>query len=218
MRVKQTTSKYRYFLLSVVFIAAFACASRATAFDKRLQAGISTGYSATYIRKENIPNIFNGLALGGHIEYGLNRVFAISIDGAIDLHRPYRPWVKGERPNSEGEMVPGWVEGPINDKYFLSTGAFSVLYAIDLFRIVPIISVGFVATREDRRIDGEHQTSRAFGFRIGGGFEYYFKHFSVGAGIHSDRYVGSRDNDLVNRIAFSVKGAVVFDFGAKSLE
>jgi hypothetical protein len=217
MRATEPIKKFR--IIPIISLGCFVLfhSCDANAFDKRLQTGVSVGYSGTYIDEDNFPNIFDGLALGGYMEYGLNKVFAISIDGAVDLHRPYQAWVQGEILDDEGKQDLGWVEGPKVTKYFHTTGAISVLYAIDLFRIVPVFSVGFVATRVDKRIDGKHEKESAFGFRIGGGFEYYLGRFSFGAGVHSDRYIG-RDIELINRLCVSAKGAVVFDFGAESLE
>jgi hypothetical protein len=155
--------------------------------------------------------------MGGYLEYGLNRVFAVSIDGAVDLHRPYFLYERGVGIDDEGNEVLDWTKPQKVTKYFHSSGAISVLYAIDLFKIVPVFAVGAIATRVDRRIDGKKETGRAFGIRIGGGFEYYLGLFSFGAGVYSDRYFGGSAR-VVNRIFLALKGAVVFDLGAKSLE
>ena len=218
MRVTKLTKMARILLFITVLALQMFLPKPSEGFDKRLQLGLSAGYSATYLRKDNWPNIFGGVALGGFAEYGINRVFAISVEGATDLHLPYTPQEKTVVIGEDGKEEIGYERGRRVDKYFHSTGAISVLYAIDLFRIVPVFSVGFVATREDKRFDGEHQTVRLYGFRIGGGFEYYLKYFSFGAGVYSDRYVANENKEITNRLCLSIRGAYVFDFGAKSLE
>ena len=207
-----------FFTAFALWLSLFAMPSVGFGFDKRLQAGILTGWSGTYYDKRDVyPYIHDGVLLGGHIEYGLNRVFALAIDGAVDLHLPYDLYERGIGKNEEGNEVLDWAEPRRVTKYFHSSGAFSVLYAIDLFRIVPVFAVGVIVTRVDRRIEEKRETKRAFGIRIGGGFEYYLQRFSFGAGLYSDRFLGG-NSDVINRLFLAIKGAVVFDLGAKSLE
>lgn len=195
-----------------------ALPSSSLGFDKRLQTGILAGWSGTYYDERDVyPSIHDGVVLGGHVEYGLNRVFALAVDGSVDLHLPYDLFEWGIIKDEDGKEMLGWAKPKRVTNYFHTSGAFSILYAIDLFKVVPVFAVGVIVVRVDRRIDEERETKRAFGIRIGGGFEYYLQRFSFGAGIYSDRFlVGNAE--VIHRTFLALKGAVVFDLGAKSLE
>ena len=179
-------------------------ASPAGELQETLQLGIHIGYSGTYVDPAVSPNIFDGGAVGAHVVFGINDVVAVAWDAAFDWHRSYREYNYKEYENEDGEVSMEWLPGAKIRRYFVSTTALSVLYAIDISRVVPYLVAGVSGARVDRDVNDVHDAGYALGLRVGGGFDYYFRRFTVGVGITSDKYyLGNTDHDL--RLVFLLR-------------
>ena len=179
--------------------------SRGAGFAKQLLLGGEVGYSGTFLSKDVFPYVFDGLALGAHLTYGITSVVGVCIEGSFDLHKDHVTAEKQVVVNEDNEQELKWVEGPKVTNYFLSTTALSVVYAIDVLRVVPFLTAGIVGARIDRRVDGEHEKDFEAGLRFSLGFDYaLLKHLALGAMVLTDRfYFGTSPHE--RRMAFMVR-------------
>ncbi len=180
-------------------------------FEKQLLVGVDAGYSGTFLSKKVWPYVFDGVALGAHITYGINSIIGVCLEGSFDLHKDH--YTAGEEVKEEdGEMVLTWVRGPKVTNYFLSTTALSLVYAVDVLRVVPYLSAGIVGARIDRRVAGKHEKDFEAGLRFSVGFDYnLLKHFGLGALVMTDRfYFGTSPHE--RRVTFLVRVSVGLTF------
>ena len=183
-------------LLLLLFLYSLPSRTFAGEFQDTLQIGIHAGYSGTYIAPSVSPNIFNGVAVGAQVVFGINDFVGIAWDAAFDWHPSYREYLYEEYQNDDGNLSMEWQPGPRIDRYFVSTTALSLVYAIDVSRVVPYLTAGVSGARVDRDLDGVHEAQYALGVRLGGGFDYYFSKFTLGGGVTYDKYLyGNTDHD-----------------------
>jgi hypothetical protein len=189
----------------------------ASGFSRQLWTGLDVGYSGTYVKEDTFPSIFDGLSFGANLFYGFNRFVGLSLEGAFDLHRAHTRYEIVEVQSGATQTVLGWAPGPKVSKYFLSSTALSVVYALDVMRVLPFVSIGVLGVRIDRKIDGQHQAEYDVGMRINLGFHYVFNtRFGLGALFTYDQHLYT-NSDHKRRMAVLIRGTVVFDFNARSL-
>lgn len=183
--------------------------SRPFELTRSLQVGAHVGYSGTYIDPVNFPNVFNGAAFGVQVVLGLTEWLALSWESAFDWHPDYQNYLKEEVEDEDGKVSMEWVANAMVEHYYVSTTALSIVYALDVTRVLPYFSAGPAGVRVDKTTAGLHAATHGFGMRVGGGFDYSFKQFTLGAGITSDRFfVGNTDHD--RRILFFVRVSSLF--------
>ncbi len=209
---RKVTSKS---IIRILFVAicGSALSGRADAFElsSTLHLGAHVGYSGTYADTSKYPNIFNGAAFGLQGMYGFNESVALLLEGTFDWHAKYTSYVKDEVTNEDKEVSMEWVAKSAVEHYYLTTWALSIVYAVDVTRVVPYLLAGTVGMRMDRTVDGVHDAAFGFGLRLGGGFDYCFERLTIGAGITSDRYyVGNSDQE--RRILFFLRVSSLFHF------
>jgi hypothetical protein len=212
-----SSTKRGMFLVAAAAACALVVASKnSSAFEKDLQVGIHLGYSGTYSTPHVIPNIFDGFAGGAQAVFGITDSVGLSLDGTFDWHRNYREYEQEEVRDDEGEISMEWVPKAKISRHFVTTGSACLVYAIDITRIIPYFTGGVVGVRRDRTADGVHDATFGIGLRLGGGLDYFFKRWAVGAAILSDRYYGG-NSELDRRVVFLVRASYVFHFGAEIL-
>jgi hypothetical protein len=205
------------FYVTVLALCAAGLISRSVfAFEKDLEVGAHIGYSGTYTDTKTVPNVFDGLAVGAQIIYGITESVGVSLDGSFDLHQKYQEYREEEVTDEDDKISMQWVPSSKVEHYFVTTGAACLIYTIDITRLVPYFTAGVVGVRSDMTVDGVHDATWGIGLRLGGGVDYFFKRWTVGATILSDRYYGG-DSNLDRRIAFLVRASYVFHFGAEIL-
>lgn len=181
-------------------------------FAKQLLLGAEVGYSGTFLSKDVFPYIFDGVALGAHLTYGITSVVGVCVEGSFDLHKDHVTAEKQVIVNEDNEQELKWVEGPKVTNYFLSTTALSLVYAIDVLRVVPFLTAGIVGARIDRRVNGEHEKDFEAGVRLSIGFDYaLLKHLALGAMVLTDRfYFGTSPHE--RRVVFMVRFSAGLSF------
>ena len=209
--MKSRTSLRSTVLPLPLFLLLYSIPAASSAGDLKdtLQLGIHVGYSGTYIDPAVSPNIFNGVAVGAQVVWAINDFVALAWDAAFDWHRNYQEHHYKEYKNDDDEISMEWLPGPQIGRYFVSTTALSIVYAIDVCRVVPYLTAGLSGARVDRDVNDVHEAGYTLGLRLGGGFDYYFKTFTLGGGITSDKYYfGNADHDL--RVLFFLRISYLF--------
>lgn len=207
-----------YLIIAVAVAASMTVPSPCRGFSKQLWTGVDIGYSGTYTNTDIFPSVFDGLSLGAHALYGFNSYLGISWEAAFDLHPKYQIYEQVEVASSPTKTTLGWAPTDRVDHYYHSTTAFCLVYAIDVFRFVPYLSLGLLGARVDRRIEGDHEASYDVGLRINAGFNYIFKkRFGLGSQFSYDQHL-YRNSGTKRRMALLIRLSVVFDFNESSVE
>lgn len=201
----------------IVFILGFWCVPRSSfGFAGQLGAGVDAGYSATFKSGDASPDMLDGLAVGAHLTYGITKSFGLSFEANFDWHPDYIMQTL-QAYQEEEEVVVGYLDSAAVTRCFLTSVAASVVYAIDITRVVPYLSLGLVGTRSDQEINSRHIAEYDLGIRIGFGFTYaVFDYLLLGAALHSDTYLLST-TPYNTRIAVLGQVTFVFDVSAKIL-
>ena len=209
---------YRIAILPALFaLTLFAMPCSGFGFGKQLLAGLDVGYCGTYVQEDTFPSIFDGLSFGIHVLYGFNDFVGLSLEGAFDLHRSHTRYEIVEVQRGGNQTVLDWDEGPKVSNYYLSSTALSVVYALDVMRVVPFLSLGVMGARIDRKIDGQHRAEYDVGMRINVGFNYVFNNrFGLGTLFTYDQHIYA-NSDHKRRMTLLIRGSLVFDFNARSL-
>ncbi len=198
----------------VVIVVAFFAAFPKTAqgYGGQLGVGAEAGYCASGRIEDTPPGSVHGGAFGAHLTYGFNDSWGISAEGNFDLHTPYVIYKKGE---VEGE-VPGvtevdWVEDLSVDRSFASSVTLSVVYIVDVMRMLPFIALGVNGVRVDQRSGSVTRTGYAFGVRISLGVDYMLTdNLGLGAVLHYDNNIVGR-SDFLRRIEILARITFFFD-------
>jgi hypothetical protein len=209
----------------LIFLGALAAAAtvllkmptscRASDFARSLQAGGHVGYSSTHIDADTEPTSFNGAAFGFQLVLGLTEVVGLSLEGSFDLHKSYKERSKTEVTDEDDNLSLGWEPSADISRYFVSTAALSIVYAIDVARLLPYFSLGPAGIRTDKTVDGIHEAAYGFGVRAAGGIDLMFDRFCVGLGVAADSYwVG--DTDHSTRILVWVRASALFHLKKRS--
>jgi hypothetical protein len=181
-------------------------------FSKTLLIGPDVGYSGTFLSKKTFPYVFDGVSLGAHLTYGITSFFGVDIEGAFDLHKDYQTLHEDVVENEDGTVGWAWIKGPKITKYYLTSWAASLVYALDVLRVVPYLTAGATGARIDRRWDGKHRADYEVGLRLGIGFDFgVFKYFGLGAIVFSDWYYKGTSNHN-RRVAFMLRISLAYDF------
>ncbi len=192
--------------------------SASRGFAKQLWTGVDVGYSGTYTDPDLFPSVFDGLSLGAHALYGFNSYVGISLEAAFDLHFKYQIYEQVEVASSPTKTTLGWAPTDRVENYYHSSSAVCFVYAIDVFRFVPYLSLGLLGVRVDRRIEGVHESDYDVGLRINLGFNYIFRNrFGLGSQFTYDQHL-YRDSGTKRRMALLIRLSVVFDFNPSPVE
>ena len=203
---------------TVLLLAVLTTPATSRGFARQLWTGVDVGYSGTYTREDIFPSIFDGLSLGLHALYGFNSYVGISWEGAFDLHFKYQIYEQAEISNDSGNTTLGWAPVAKVENYYLSSTAVSFVYAIDVLRFVPFISLGLLGVRVDKKIEGVHEHGYDLGIRINLGFNYIFKkRFGLGSLFSYDQHI-YRNTGHKRRMVLLIRLSLVFDFNPKSLD
>ena len=211
------SKKNRFPFQFLAFALVFWCVPRASlGFAGQLGAGVDVGYSATFKSGDASPDILDGLAVGAHLTYGITKSFGLSFEGDFDWHPDYIMQTLQAYQEAE-EVVVGYLDSAAVTRCFLTSVAASVVYAIDVMRVVPYLALGLVGTRSDQEINSRHIAEYDLGIRVSFGFTYaLFDHLLLGAVLHSDTYLLST-TPYNTRIAVLANVTFAFDIDAKIL-
>lgn len=200
-------------LTAILATAALSSSGPTVAFDKRLAIGAGGGYSQLVRRQPTDPTSAYGGGAAAHITFGLTDTFGLSLGGAMAWYGGYIPAVPMETVDENGEPTTIYVKGPETSDLTTWDLALSLIYAIDVTRIVPYLEIGAVAVRVAERLDGTEEVDLEVGMRIALGFDYLLlDHLSLGAAGGIDTYF-TGTSGYGSRLAFLVRATLVWDLG-----
>jgi Outer membrane protein beta-barrel domain len=205
-------------ILALVSLAALFLPGIASAIDKnQLSIGADLGYVATFRESGDQPPIVDGAAFGLHLEYGFDNTWGLRVEGNFDWHPDYGTIVVGEIVSPEGEAEAGYLAGPSVTDCYLSATAISLVYNLDVMRVVPFLSLGVVGARVDQKENSVQTTNWELGIRMSIGADYMFlDYLGLGGILVSDQFFFG-ESDYENRMAVMARLTFFFDLSSGSL-
>ncbi len=193
-------------LLALLALVSLARPARALEGELRLAAGGQ--YSQLLRRSAGDPSLAHGGGPGIQLAYGLSDAWMVSAAGSLGWFAPWAPRIPTEMVNEEGETVPVLAKGDRHDGILAAEMVFSVLYALDVMRVLPRFGAGVISARLDERRAGERFVDWEVGLRFEVGLDYdALEHLSIGAAAWFDTYFTARSayigkNTFLARITF----------------
>ncbi|MFO8074336.1 MAG: hypothetical protein R6V85_20935 [Polyangia bacterium] len=192
--------------LSLLALVSLATPARALEGELRLAA--EGRYSQLLRRSASDPSLAHGGGPGIQLLYGLSDAWMVSAAGSLGWFAPWVPRIPTEIVNEEGERVPVLARGDRHDGILAAEMVLSVLYALDVMRVLPYFGAGVISARLGERRAGERFVDWEVGLRFEVGLDYdALEHISIGAAARFDTYFTTRSayigkNTFLARITF----------------
>jgi hypothetical protein len=194
-----------------VVAAAAALPIAAQAFDQRLGIGVGGDYSQLFRRQATDPLSAYGGGANVYIQYGFTDAFGASVAAGMAWFGGYVPIVPVAAIDENGEQVTVFQRGPQVDDIQLWDLALSLIYAIDVTRVVPYFALGVVSARIAETHAGQSVVDYEIGMRTDLGFDYkLLRHLTLGAAAGMDTYF-TDSSGYSSRFEFIVRVTVIWD-------
>jgi hypothetical protein len=179
-------------------------------YERNTGFGGEIGYCASDRAESGLPELVHGGALGLHLTYGITETWGISLEGNLDWYPPYQTYVLDqvivETEDGDTDTLVGWVHGPWIGSSFLTSATASIIYMIDIMRVLPYVAVGLNASRSILKSGARYYKGSELGLRVSVGADYMFSPISgAGLALHEDI-------SLVGTSAFSNRLAIMVRF------
>jgi hypothetical protein len=199
--------------LAAAAVAALAAPSVARAEEAAWEGAIGLeaggGYAIAAPRTAAAPSSLSGGAFRARIWYGLTDALGVAVTGQIS-------WFQGRRPLSEiqyedetGALVSGLGYGAAITQTRLQDLGGSLIYALDVLRVVPFLAAGVASLRAvETGAAGERiEHDVVLRFEIGVDVAALAR-FRIGASATFDTFLTQRA-DFTAQTAFLIRAAVV---------
>lgn len=193
-------ARIRAALVAAAFAVAALVPDRAAAseWEGLLGVEVGGGYSIASPRAAAVPSSLNGGALRARLTYGLTDAFGLAITGQI-------AWFEHRRP------VSALGYGDEIARTRLQDLGGSIVYAVDVLRVVPFLAAGIASMRAVEECAGEERVEHdvVLRFEIGADF-LALDWFKIGASAVFDMFLTQRA-DFTAQTTILIRAAVVFD-------
>ncbi|MDJ0763693.1 MAG: hypothetical protein QNJ97_11980 [Myxococcota bacterium] len=186
----------------------------AIAYQGQMAAGVTGGYSVLDRGGALTPDTANGASFGLDLSYGLTESFGIGLETNFDVQSPFTLYGLGEVPGeAPGETEIGPVEINRVKASYVSQLTLSIIYVLDVMKLMPYFSLGVSGARNDQQTRRYDSWGYVLGMRLSIGAQYQvLEYLDVGAVFQSDFYYKGV-SDFVGRIAVLARIAVKFNVG-----
>ncbi len=183
-------------------------------YGGNLGLGVAGGYVTTGRLGERPPATVDGGGFGVHLTYGFNESWGLCLEGNFDWHAPYTVYVLDEiADETEDETTVGYVEGATVERSFATSIALSVLYIVDVMRLMPYLGAGVIGARYNQKWGQTPIVGYDLGFRVTIGADFaLLEYLSVGVVLHNDNYLVG-NSDFYTRLEIMARVTFIFDVG-----
>lgn len=181
----------------------------AAAFGGLLNVGAEGGYSQLYRASGSDPLYLHGGGAGAFATYGFTDSWGITLEGETIWYVPYMRAKTVKNENGEDKIK----EGPAVNDIAVRGAALSIVYAIDVLRATPYISVGGGAFRVSELILSREYASWDAIFRIQVGCDYLLlEHMAMGIAFRYDTFLLGA-TEFTSTMNVFLRVSMVFDLG-----
>ncbi|MCK9463535.1 MAG: outer membrane beta-barrel protein [Proteobacteria bacterium] len=172
---------------------------------------VGGGYSIASPSKAAVPSSLNGGALRARLTYGLTDAFGLAITGQLAWFEHRRPVSALEYEDETGALVSALGYGDEIARTRLQDLGGSIIYAVDVLRVVPFLAAGIASMRAVEECAGEERVEHdvVLRFEIGADF-LALDWFRIGASAVFDMFLTQRA-DFTAQTTILIRAAVVFD-------
>jgi hypothetical protein len=172
-----------------------------------LEAG--GGYSTASPRSASSPSALNGGAVRARLYYGLTDALGVAVTGQIAWLQDRRPVASIQYEDETGAMLSALGYGDVITRTRLQDLGGSLIYTLDVLRVVPFLAAGVASMRVVEEVAGAERVDHdvVLRFEIGADFAAH-ERFRIGASAVFDLFL-TRHSDFTAQTAFLIRAAVV---------
>jgi hypothetical protein len=200
-------------LVAAVFAVAALVPDRAAASDWEGLLGVEVGggYSIASPSAAAVPSALNGGAFRARLTYGLTDAFGLAITGQLAWFEDRRPVSAFEYEDETGALVSSLGYGDAITRTRLQDLGGSIIYAVDVLRVVPFLAGGLASMRAVEECAGEERVEHDVVLRFEIGADVLaLDWFKIGASVVFDMFLTQRA-DFTSQTTILIRAAVIFD-------
>jgi len=188
--------KFKLFItLTSIYAIILLTPARLQAFEDTLSLGAETGYSFLYLRQPANTLATSGSKSQINLFWGISDCIGVNASVSMAWYFDYAPVITVETIDEEGVATTHLKYGAPVTRIMINDFALSLVYAFDIMRVVPFVSIGILSARVAETRNKNKTADNELGMRLTFGADYTVKkNLTLGAVIERNTHTSKISN------------------------